>query len=90
VTVQACTRGNDVVGVCGSAAGLADSCSQTFYDSCKRLGGTVGPAVPLVIHCMDDSDLLHDCDKDFKAACREKEGDFECDNDDCTTGRCNL
>jgi hypothetical protein len=90
VTGQQCVRGDVVLGQCGPVGGLFEPCTQRFYDTCKRLGGSVGPAVPLVINCMDDSDLFHDCDKDFKAACRDQGGTFGCDNPDCTTGHCTL
>jgi hypothetical protein len=87
---RVCMQRDVVIGQCGTADGLFVACDLAFDAACKAGGGTVGPAIPLVIHCQDNSSMFHDCDKDFKAACRDEEGKFSCGNPDCSSGTCKI
>jgi hypothetical protein len=47
------------------------------------------PPLEETAKCKDNSKLYKPCDQVFKEACK-KEGDFVCDNPDCSEGSCFL
>ena len=78
------------IGVCGADPNLLVACTNDFAVACNAGGGTVFPGVPIVINCADNSKLFHACDPTFKQDCKSLDGDFGCDNPDCTQGHCTI